>query len=62
MSSQDARAPEYKAADRRTQDQPVVPAERTRQAVKGHNARYVLGFGLLAIVIAFAIVYVAYFA
>jgi hypothetical protein len=61
VNSQDARAPEYKAADRRTQDQPVIPAERTRQAVKGHNARYVLGFSLLAIIVAFAIVYAVYF-
>lgn len=62
MNSQDARAPEYKAGDRRTQDQPAVPKERARGAVTGHNARYVLYFSMAAVVIAFVIIYVAYFA
>ena len=58
----ETRAPEYKEADRRVAGQPVVPAQRARQGVIGHNVRYVLGFGLAAIVIAFIIVYVIYFA
>jgi hypothetical protein len=63
----DARAPEYKDADRRAGQQtsaaspPVVPTPRARQAVTGHNVRYVLGFGIVGTVIAFVIVYLAYF-
>jgi hypothetical protein len=64
--SRDAQAPEYKEADRRVPPRPaasppVVPAPRARQAVTGHNVRYVLGFGLAAIIIAFIIVYLLYF-
>jgi hypothetical protein len=54
------RAPEYKNADRQTAQQPVVPAARARQVVTGHNVRYLLGFGLAAVVIAFLIVYLIY--
>jgi hypothetical protein len=35
--------------------------EPQRQAVTGHNVRYVLGFGLAAVIIAFVIVYLTYF-
>jgi hypothetical protein len=56
--SSDPRAPEYKEADRRTGEEQVVPKERARQAVTGHNVRYVLGFSLLAIIIAFVLIYV----
>ncbi len=64
--SPDTQAPEYKEADRRVPpgpavSPPVVPAPRARQAVMGHNVRYVLGFGLAAIIIAFIIVYLIYF-
>jgi len=38
----------------------VVSTRQARQGVTGHNVRYVLGFGLIAI-IAFAAVYLAYF-
>lgn len=58
--SPDARAPEYKEADRQTAQQSVVPTPRARQGVTGHNVRYVLGFGLAGIVVAFVIVYVVY--
>lgn len=63
----DERAPEYKEADRRAvqqaspASQPMVPTPRARQAVTGHNVRYVLGFGIAGIVIAFTIVYLSYF-
>ena len=61
----DKRAPEYKDADRHTEQQPeglsVVPATRTRQAVMGHNARYVLVFGLAAVIGVFVAVYLIYF-
>jgi hypothetical protein len=62
----DPRAPEYKDADRKTAheplaaQEPVVPAVRARQGTTGHNVRYVLGFGLAAVVIAFVVVYVIY--
>jgi hypothetical protein len=64
--SHDTQAPEYKEADRRVPPRPVVspsivPTPRARQGVTGHNVRYVLGFGLTAIIIAFIIVYLLYF-
>jgi hypothetical protein len=57
----DTRAPEYKEADRQTAQQPVVPTPRARQAVTGHNVRYVLGFGIAAVILAFVVVYITYF-
>ncbi len=33
----------------------VLPAQRARQGVTGHNVRYVLGFGLVGIIVAFAV-------
>jgi hypothetical protein len=64
--SHDTQAPEYKEANMRVPPQPVVsppvvPTPKARQAVTGHNVRYVLGFGLTAIIIAFIIVYLLYF-
>lgn len=59
----DARAPEYKEADRQPKPavaRPVIPATRARGSVTGHNARYVLGFGIAAVVVAFLIVYLIY--
>jgi hypothetical protein len=53
-------APEYKEADRRTGSH-QENTERARASVTGHNVRYVLSFGLLAVIIAFAIVYLNYF-
>ena len=66
MNSPDnARAPEYKDADGHTERQPegltVVPATQTRQAVIGHNARYVLTFGLAAVIGVFVAIYLIYF-
>jgi hypothetical protein len=58
--SRDARAPEYKEADRQTGQQPVVSTPRARQGVTGHNVRDVLGFGTAAVVVALAIVYLIY--
>jgi hypothetical protein len=43
------------------QPQQVVPTQQVRQGVTGHNVRYVLGFGLAAIVILFVIIWLAYF-
>jgi hypothetical protein len=35
---------------------------RARQGVTGHNARYVLGFGLAGAIIALTVLYLFYFA
>ena len=51
----DKRAPEYKEADRQTGPN-QVSTPRARAGVTGHNVRYVLGFGLIAVIIAFVIV------
>jgi hypothetical protein len=56
----DKRAPEYKYADLRVRNEPAVPAERALQGVTGRNVRYVLGFSLGAVIIAFLIVYLVY--
>jgi hypothetical protein len=40
----------------------VVPAQRARQGVTGHNVRYVLGIGLAAAIVAFVVLYAIYFA
>jgi hypothetical protein len=44
------------------QPKPVVPAQEARQGVTGHNVRYVLGYGLAAVIVVFAIIWLAYFA
>jgi hypothetical protein len=48
---------EKSAAGERT----VVTKVEARQGVTGHNVRYVLGFGLVAVIIAFVVVYAIYF-
>ena len=53
-------APEYKEADRRSGPN-QENTEGVRAGVTGHNVRYVLIFGLIAVIIAFAIVYLVYF-
>jgi hypothetical protein len=40
----------------------VVPTEEARQGVTGHNVRYVLGIGIAAAIVAFAALYLIYFA
>ncbi len=47
---------------RQTVHSPVLPAQQARQGATGHNARYVLGFGTLAIVIVFLAIWLVYFA
>jgi hypothetical protein len=49
-------------SERQTVHGTVLPAQDAREAAVGHNARYVLGFGLAAIVVVFVAVYLAYFA
>jgi hypothetical protein len=45
-----------------TETRPAMSGARTRQGVTGHNVRYVLGFGLAGVVIAFIIIYIVFFA
>jgi hypothetical protein len=42
-------------------ERPVLSKVEARQGVTGHNVRYVLGFGLAAVIIVFAAVYLFYF-
>jgi hypothetical protein len=60
MMSADKRAPQYKDADRQAAYRWVLPAARARQGVTGHNVRYVLGYGLASVIIAFLIIYFVY--
>jgi hypothetical protein len=39
-----------------------LSAQRARQGVTGHNVRYVLAFGIVGVIIAFAVVYLSFFA
>lgn len=48
--------------ERQTVNEPVLPAQQARQGATGHNVRYVLGFGLVAIVIVFVVIWLIYFA
>jgi len=50
------------SSSERPERQPVIPARQARQGVIGHNVRYVLGFSVAAVVIAFAIIWLVYFA
>jgi hypothetical protein len=45
-----------------TVQHPVISGQDARNASVGQNVRYVLGFGIAAIVIAFIVVYAVYFA
>jgi hypothetical protein len=49
------------AEPRSTETRTVLPKERARQGVTGHNVRYVLALSLAAIIIVFAAIYVSYF-
>jgi hypothetical protein len=49
--------PNNSAAEPRT----VVPTQKARQGVAGQNVRYVLGWGLAAVIVAFGIIYLIYF-
>ena len=51
----------YHSGDSTAEHRPVVAKTEARQGVTGHNVRYVLGFGLAAIIIAFAVIYFVYF-
>ena len=49
-------------SERETVHTPVLPAENARQGATGQNVRYVLGFGLVAVIVAFSVIYLVYFA
>jgi hypothetical protein len=49
-------------SERETVHSPVLSAQDAREGAVGQNVRYVLGFGMAAIVIAFVVVYLVYFA
>jgi len=40
---------------------PVLSTLAARQGVTGHNVRYVLGFSLAALIVAFGIIWLIYF-
>jgi hypothetical protein len=44
-----------------TEPREVVSTTEARQGVTGHNVRYVLGFGLVGVIVAFTIIYLFYF-
>jgi hypothetical protein len=61
MTAPSASAPEGR--DRpEAEERTVLPARDARQAVTGHNVRYVLGVGLAAVIVIFGILWVVYFA
>jgi hypothetical protein len=49
-------------SERETVHTPVLSAQDARDGAVGQNVRYVLGFGVVATVIVFFAVYLAYFA
>jgi hypothetical protein len=64
MSSPDETEPARRRewSEQQTVHSPVLPAQDARQATTGHNARYVLGFGVAAVVIVFMLIWLVYFA
>jgi hypothetical protein len=48
-------------AGEQSEPRPVLSKTEARQGVTGQNVRYVLGFGLLAVIVVFVAIYVAYF-
>jgi hypothetical protein len=50
-------SPNQGAPEQRT----VLSKVEARQGVTGHNVRYVLWFGLAAVIVAFAAIYLFYF-
>ena len=50
------------APNETTQARPVVATTQARQGVTGHNVRYVLGASIAAVVVAFAAIWIYYFA
>jgi hypothetical protein len=56
------RAPEYdEKVPRRSPDHPVLNATEARQAVPTGHMRYVLGISLALVIVAFSVIYLAFF-
>ena len=51
-----------KSEQHQSEERTVVPTQQARQGVTGHNVRYVLGISMAAVIVAFAVLYVIYFA
>ncbi len=49
-------------APRDTDAPAELSTQQARQAVTGHNVRYVLLFGTVAVIVAFAVIYLSFFA
>jgi hypothetical protein len=45
----------------RAPDAKLVPTNRARQGVTGHNVRWVLTLGTAGVIVAFAIIFLLYF-
>ncbi len=43
------------------EQRPVLSNVEARQGVTGQNVRYVLWFGLVGVIVAFAVIYLVYF-
>jgi hypothetical protein len=56
------RSNQHDGSDAPNNQRTVLPTQRARQGVTGHNVRYVLSFGIAAIVVAFAAIWLVYFA
>ena len=64
MSTDEPRSQQHQsdaAANASAGGAPVKSATEARQGVTGHNVRYVLGLGALAVIVAFAVIYGYYF-
>jgi hypothetical protein len=59
-SSNDSRT--FDQRDPQNERHPVVATNRARQGVTGHNVRYVLGFGVVGVIVAFVVIWLIYFA
>ena len=57
LSCRNQKPLQHKGPDQR----PVLSKVEARQGVTGHNVRYVLWFGLAAVIVAFAAIYLFYF-
>ncbi len=50
------------SSSQQPEPRPVLSARQARQGVIGHHVRLVLGLSLAAVVVVFAIIWIAYFA
>jgi hypothetical protein len=50
-----------RADTRSTEARTILPKDKARQGVTGHNVRYVLGISFVAIVVVFAVIYISFF-